>query len=287
MQIAHADSTAWSPVRTVRGGVIRFKYLLDGPEGSPGNFSLVLADTDVSFKSPRHRHNFDQIRVSLDGVTNYGPRQNIEVGDVVYFPEGTHYGPQDQELARKSSLAMVIQFGGASGNGYMSLRQLQEGQEKLQEKGRFDGGVFRRDPDASNTRKNQDAYEAIWEFQNGRPIEYPKPRVSDPIHFHAQNLAWAEIQGEPGAYTRDLGRFTDRNIHMYTLKVGAGARHVFPPGHQGRLLFVLEGAGQLGGESFTRYSAAHLETGEPATLTAAQETELLVLALPRFEEAHA
>lgn len=284
MQIAHSDSTAWSPVRTVRGGVIRFKYLLDGQEGAPGNFSLVIADTDVSFKSPRHRHNFDQIRVSLDGVTNYGPRENIEVGDVVYFPEGTHYGPQDQELARQSSLAMVIQFGGASGNGYMSLRQLQEGQERLQQKGRFEGGVFRREPDPANTRKNQDAYEAIWEFQNGRPIEYPKPRVSDPIHFHARNLAWTGIQGEPGTSVRDLGRFTDRNIHMYTLKVGAGARHVFVPGAQGRLLFVLEGAGQLGHECFARHSAAHLSAGEQAALTAEQETELLVLELPRFEE---
>ena len=285
MQIAHADSTAWSPVRTVRGGVIRFKYLLDGPEGSPGNFSLVIADTDVSFKSPRHRHNFDQIRVSLDGVTNYGPRENIEAGDVVYFPEGTYYGPQDQELARNSSLAMVIQFGGASGNGYMSMRQLQEGQEMLEQKGRFEGGVFRRDPGESNTRKNQDAYEAIWEFQNGRPIEYPKPRVSDPIHFHAENLPWTPVEGGGGACARDLGSFTDRNIHMYTLKVGPGALHAFPPSGQARLLFVLSGAGQLENESFRRHSAAHLGAGEQAALTAAQETELLVLALPRFEGA--
>ena len=76
MNIAHSETTPWQPTPSLRGGIIRFKTLLAGREGSPNNFSLVLADTDVSFKSPRHRHNFDQLRVTLEGSTNYGPRQN-------------------------------------------------------------------------------------------------------------------------------------------------------------------------------------------------------------------
>ena len=144
MNVAHDESTPWGPARNVRGGRIVFKELLRGAEKTPVNFSLVLADTDVTFKSPRHRHNFDQIRITLEGSTNFGPRHNIEVGDVAYFPEGTAYGPQNQELVGKASLAMVIQFGGASGNGYMSQRELFEGQERLRVFGEFEGGVFRR-----------------------------------------------------------------------------------------------------------------------------------------------
>ncbi len=92
MNIGHAETIPWGPARNVRGGRIVFKDLLQGAERTPTNFWLVIADTDATFKSPRHRHNFDQIRITLEGSTNFGPRHNIEVGDVAYFPEGTHYG---------------------------------------------------------------------------------------------------------------------------------------------------------------------------------------------------
>ena len=183
MRLAHSQTTPWVPVRGVRGGSIEFKTLLEGQEGAPDNFHLILANTDMSFKSPRHRHNFDQLRLSLAGATNFGPRRNLEEDDVAYFPEGTYYGPQNQEEVGDNSLAMVIQFGGPSGNGYMSQRKLYEGFDKLQAEGRFEGGVFKRNSPASDGRMNQDAYEAIWEYQNGRPIEYQKPRFMDAIHF--------------------------------------------------------------------------------------------------------
>lgn len=284
MNIAHAETTPWSPVRTVRGGVIRFKNLLDGREGTPTNFSLVLADTDVTFKSPRHRHNFDQIRITLEGSTNYGPRENIDVDDVVYFPEGTYYGPQDQELVKASSLAMVIQFGGASGSGYMSQRQLFEGQEKLKAFGRFEGGVYKRNDPAPQERRNQDAFEAVWEFQHGRPVEYPKPRLTQPVHFRAGNVPWQPLADHAGVHLRELGRFSERDIHLYTLKLEAGATYAMPQVGQERLLFVLRGSGRFGGGGeWLKHSAAHLQADETCELQAQEATELLVLTLPRFE----
>src|ERR1051325_2641690 len=161
MNVAHAETTPWGPARSVRGGRIVFKELVRGEEKTPTNFSLVLADNDVTSKSPRRRHNLDQTRIPLEGSTSFGPRHNIEVGDVAYFPEGTHYGPQNQELVKAPSVAMVIQFAGASGQGYMSQRQLFEGQHQLKALGRFEAGVFRRNEPAEDGRKNQDAYEAV------------------------------------------------------------------------------------------------------------------------------
>jgi quercetin dioxygenase-like cupin family protein len=283
MNIAHDESTPWGPARNVRGGRIVFKELLRGEEKTPTNFSLVLADTDVTFKSPRHRHNFDQIRITLEGSTNFGPRHNIEVGDIAYFPEGTAYGPQNQELVGKGSVAMVIQFGGASGNGYMSQRQLFEGQEQMRAFGDFEGGVFRRKAAAPDGRMNQDAYEAIWEHQNGRPVEYPKPRMTEPVHFRAANLPWIEVPGQPRVQWKELGSFTERNVRLGCLRLDAGATFSAEPQPQEQIVFVTEGSGRFGsGETWSRYTAAHLAANEAPSMTADTATEALVLFLPRF-----
>ena len=61
MRLAHSETTPWTPVPPVRGGTIEFKTMLEGDENTPDNYQLLLANTDVSFKSPRHRHNFDQL----------------------------------------------------------------------------------------------------------------------------------------------------------------------------------------------------------------------------------
>ncbi len=282
MNVAHAETTPWGPARSVRGGRIVFKELLRGEERTPTNFSLVLADTDVTFKSPRHRHNFDQIRITLEGSTNFGPRHNIEVGDVAYFPEGTHYGPQNQELVGAASLAMVIQFGGAAGHGYMSQRQLFEGQERLRVYGDFEGGVFRRKAAAPDGRMNQDAYEAIWEYQHGRPAEYPKPRMTEPVHFRAAHLPWVEVNG-PGVYWKELGSFSERNIRIACLKLEADAVYQPEPQPQEQILFIIEGAGRFGsGERWARHSAVHLHASEAPSMTATAATEALILFLPRF-----
>jgi hypothetical protein len=283
MNIAHDETTPWGPARSVRGGRIVFKELLRGEENMPTNFSLVLADTDVNFKSPRHRHNFDQIRVTLEGSTNFGPRHNIEVGDVAYFPEGTHYGPQNQELVGKGSLAMVIQFGGASGSGYMSQRQLFDGQEQLRAFGDFEGGVFRRKAAAPDGRMNQDAYEAIWEYQNRRPVEYPKPRMTEPVHFRAAGLPWVDVHGQRGVRWKELGSFTERNIRVGCLRLDAGAQYSPEPRPQERIVFIHEGAGHFGsGERWSKHTAIHLDANEAPAMTSAAPTEALILFLPRF-----
>ncbi|MGO4394435.1 hypothetical protein AB4Z46_24040 [Variovorax sp. M-6] len=283
MKIARVETHAWSAPRTLRGGFLRFKYLLEGEEGSPDNFALTVVDTDQSFKSPRHRHNFDQIRVTLSGSTNYGPKQNIAVGDVAYFPEATYYGPQDQELVGSASVAMVIQFGGASGNGYMSARQMLEAQQRLQSAGRFEGGVFHREAPAQGERKNQDSYEATWEEHNGRQLEYPAPRLTDPVHFRADNIPWVPVRGAEGTYSKELGVFTERNVRLGAIRLEAGARYTLPLVQQGRLLFFTTGTGKIcTTDSWSAHSAVHLCAGETMDLSAENTSEALILAMPYF-----
>lgn len=283
MRLAHAETTPWTIVRPVRGGTIEFKTLLEGKEHTPDNYQLLLANTDISFKSPRHRHNFDQVRYSLQGSTNFGVKRNLEEGDLAYFPEGTYYGPQDQESVGAHSLAMVIQFGGPSGNGYMSKRQMDEGFDQLQAEGRFEGGVFRRHTPAADGRVNQDAYEAIWEHQNGRTIQYSKPRFLDPVHFRESNFEWLPVQGQPGVACKDIGHFTERGVGVTFLRLDAGARHVLPALQQTQILFVKSGEGRIGSDgTWSQHTAVHVDAGESPELEATSTSEVLVLRLPRL-----
>ena len=114
MKIANAETTPFTPPPPSRGGRIDFKTLLEGRPGALNNYQLLLADTDISFKSPRHRHNFEQLRYSVKGATHTGDDCVIQEGELAYFPEGCYYGPQDQSRCGHNSLTMVIQFGGPS-----------------------------------------------------------------------------------------------------------------------------------------------------------------------------
>jgi hypothetical protein len=74
-------------------------------------------------------------------------------GTFGYFPEGAAYGPQSSE---GRSATAVLQFGGASGGGYLSRQEVEAGREALRKFGSFDGGVFRRNDDGEG-RRNTDA----------------------------------------------------------------------------------------------------------------------------------
>ena len=283
MRVAQSESTPWGPARSGRGGVIRFKTLLEGEEGTPANYQLLLADTDVSFKSPRHRHNFDQLRYSLDGSTNIGPKRDLEAGDLAYFPEGTYYGPQDQQEIGKPSLSMVVQFGGPSGNGYMSIGQYDAGLKQLESAGDFEAGVYRRHRPAADGRINQDSYEAIWEQQNGRPIEYQKPRFMDPIHFREPNFEWRAVAGLEGVATKDIASFTERGVRVGFVRLDAGARYSLPAEPRLQLLFVKEGRGEFGdGLRWSTHTAVELAPGECIDMAATEPTVAVVLRFPLF-----
>src|SRR5579863_10670612 len=151
-----------------RGGGLATKLLLAGEEGTKENFRLTLGRDRGGHQNPRHHHNFDQIRLSLQGSLSITPEKELEEGWVGYFPEGTWYGPQAPAKAER--ITLVLQFGGASGQGFISTRQMQQGFAELSRVGEFTGGVFRRSDGAG--RKNQDAFEAIWEHVSGRRLAY-------------------------------------------------------------------------------------------------------------------
>ena len=117
MRIVHGDQIEEKiRIHQHRQGMFRYRTVAAGEPGTPGNFILEMVRTTDDFFSPRHKHNFDQFRYQLEGEFDFDRNGKMTPGIIGYFPEGTPYGPQSSSV---SSLTLVLQFGGASGNGLL------------------------------------------------------------------------------------------------------------------------------------------------------------------------
>ena len=61
------DLPLQKPSSTARGG-LEYYRILEGKPGDPGNFMLLLSATLPGYYSPRHKHNFEQIRFKVDQI---------------------------------------------------------------------------------------------------------------------------------------------------------------------------------------------------------------------------
>ncbi|MDA1327006.1 MAG: hypothetical protein O3C34_19985, partial [Proteobacteria bacterium] len=172
MQIANGNRIRWRQNKANVRGNLAIKKLLVGQPGTPENYLCNIARSAGDYGSPRHRHNFDQLRLLLDGKLPVTPRRSMMPGQIGYFPEGTYYGPQVDDGTGWT--IMIVQFGGASGEGFLSADEALAAKTSLAQEGDFQGGVFRRK--SGPGKRNQDSYEAVWEHANGRKLAYPKPR---------------------------------------------------------------------------------------------------------------
>ena len=258
----------------LRQGVIKACRLVEGDPG-PGNFALRLVNIAGDFMSPRHRHNFDQIRMQLEGTYDYGPDGTFTSGSVGYFPEGVYYGPQ---TSSGDTWNLLLQFAGASGSGYTSEAEGNRAAEALKAKGSFDKGVYtwyRED----GKKVNQDAYEAVWEHVHGRKLEYPKPRYEKPVFLRADRFEWRPVPGLPGVARKPLGVFTECEASICLYRLASGATLPLS-GHA--LYFVLSGGGQIGAAPVARNTPCHLSATDTGTLEATEALDLVQLGLPRL-----
>ncbi|NUO72058.1 MAG: hypothetical protein HOQ10_05010 [Frateuria sp.] len=260
-----------------RAGVFHSQSLLHGPEGTPENFYLQLSHLHNDFFSPRHRHNFDQVRVQLLGDASFTRDGVMRAGTIGYFPEGVFYGPQENAGESKT---LVLQFGGASGSGYISEARFQQGVEELRRFGTFDKGVFHREKEDGG-RKNQDAYEAVWEHIHGRRMEYSASEHAAPVFMDPRDFAWQDEPGAAGVRRKLLGVFSARKLRISILGLDAGASASLAPSS---IAFVLAGSGRAGGQQWRQH--ATLRTSETAeAIVATEPSEVLELHIPHLERA--
>jgi len=267
MDIVHASRIQWGEnLAAHRHGAMAHKILFEGEEGSPDNFLLVLAREGADYFSPRHRHAWDQVRYCLEGSVPIGRDSSVGAGEVAYFPEGVPYGPQQDGPDR---IELLLQFGGASGQGYLSAAQMRRAREELSRDGAFEGGVYRR------AGKNQDAYEAIWQHVTGKPLDYPRPRYEAPIVMRPGGFDWHRTND--GVEQKFVGLFFERGLVLKFVRIAAGAAAVADADARMYLIFVCEGEGRCGGEPFAPGTAIRLAPGEAAAFTAETDCELFVI----------
>jgi hypothetical protein len=275
MKVVQTDDIPLKRGLEYRGGMFHSRIMLEGTPGTLDNFQLSFGQMGGDFNSPRHRHNFEQIRYQLEGLLDYGRDGKLAAGMVGYFPEAVYYGPQSQD-PEISCKTIVLQFGGASGSGYLSQTEVRAGMEALRGEGEFKDGVFRR-PAEVEGKRNMDGYQAIWEHANGRHMVYPKPRYPQPIFMDPTNYEWVPVAGSPGVTEKLLGVFTERRTEAGFFRLDAGARFTA----RGKGVYVAtRGAGTVGTEPLRTLTTIYLDGGETVEIVAQEPVELLHLGLP-------
>ena len=203
--ICDTNEMPFEEVRRGRVHMIRRKRLpLD--TGIPGvTMEYSLSVVPDGYFTPRHRHNFDQIRYTLSGIQSTG-LGDLAAGECGYFPEGSYYGPQKQEGECE---CLVLQFQGASGEHLLSNEEMNATYEKLiKAGGKFENGVYKGfKPDGSP--KNKDSYEAIWEAHEGRELTFRRRATATPVMMLRKNYRFWPDRKHPGVETKHLGTFSE------------------------------------------------------------------------------
>jgi hypothetical protein len=256
-----------------RGGTFFSRTMVEGEPGTPGNFKFSLSELGTDYSGPRHRHNFDQFRFALEGESDYGQDGTLKAGMLGYYPEGVHYGPQ---VNKTTITNVVLQFGGASGSGYLLPREVKAGMEELKAHGEFKDGVFHRHEGQSGKR-NMDAYQAIWEHVHGREMVYPQGRYHKPIFMDSASYQWAPVRGAKGVSEKLFGVWTERRIEAGLIRLDPGARHEL---HGRGVFLVLSGAGTCEGQPLRKFTTVYLDQDERTILAASETLELLHYGLP-------
>lgn len=273
------DLLDWQPYPGQRVGSTQYKCLLRGEAGAADNYELFMTHYGSGgSQSPRHRHNFDQFRWAVKDPLNFSADRNIPSGQLGYFPEGAHYGPQ---RSSEGNEMLILQFGGASGHGYLHNNQLMQGTGELKEIGEFNKGVFTY-YDTTGRKFNKDAYEAVWEHVSKRKIEYPTPRFDVPIIINPEAYNWTASE-DSGTQVRHFGTFNERGTSAFQYRFGEGSTCKLSAEPNKRLLIVLSGSLIIEDKRYGPLSAIEIMAGSEGSLHASEETQLLGIGLPSFQ----
>jgi hypothetical protein len=279
MRVGEVQSSPVNRVGTMRDGVLEQKYLLQGEEDSPNNYLLNVGHTGGGgWTTPRHRHTFDQVRYVLKGSYPIAKGVVMNEGTIGYFPESVHYGPQERPEGLEM---MVCQFGGASGQGFLSPQRREAANAVLARKGEFKNGIYTY-TDENGVRHNMDGSEACYMEATGKKSVYSKPRYDGFMIMDPAAYEWVP-GGTPGVYTKWLGTFTERNTRLGLIRVDAGG--TFSGGLQDsiELLFLSKGAVSLNGRDYGPRTAFEFRAHEgPLAIKAKETSEFLCIVLPRF-----
>jgi hypothetical protein len=261
-----------------RVGSFRYKELGEGTPGTPGNYNLRLVWSETDFFSPRHMHNFDQVRVQMQGTFRFDADGTMKPGVAAYFPEGTPYGPQ---TSQQDTVQLVMQIGGPSGAGYLSEAQRVAAVAALAVAGAFrDGKYFAPGKDGTG---GTDGFQAAWEHAQGRKMVYPTMRLQKPLFTNPEAFGWTAVADRTGAARKQLWRFGSDTVGLDMVRLDAGASvDIAGPVS----CFIEHGAGTVHSDGadhdYAAYDTVHAASGEAVTWIATAGSVLIVFVHPQF-----
>src|SRR5258708_2050896 len=158
MEVIPTEELEWKTVvANARVGEVENKYIREG-EILPG--VGYAADCyhyvrgEHVFTVPRHHHDFEQIRISMTGVQDFGQGQVTEEGWIAYFPAGAYYGPERIDGAS----IFQIQWS----DFWVSRAAHSRAFAELSEKGEFRDGKYSW-TDENGVARTKDGLNVIWE----------------------------------------------------------------------------------------------------------------------------
>ena len=259
MKIVQGDELEWVRGLEYRGGTFHYRNLMEGTAGTIDNFQLSMGRNDKDFVSPRHRHNFEQFRFQLEGDLNFARDGIMTPGMVGYFPEGTSYGPQTSE---GTATTFVLQFGGSSGQGYLSRKEVKQGMDALRTTGTFDGGIYRRN-EGEPGKRNMDGFQAIWEHGQRPAAAIPEAALRQAGDDGPGGLRVGRRRRISRACTRSCSACSPSGAPKRGLfRLDAGATLT---GSGRGVYLAYRGGGRVDGQPLRPLTTVFLERGETAS----------------------
>lgn len=274
MDVLHCKEMPWGESLVAQRGAVEgmaHKLLFQGDEHSPDNYMLVMSNEPKEFFSPRHRHAWDQIRYCLKGKIPISKGVFIEEGEIGYFPESTRYGPQE---GGEDRIVLLLQFGGASRNGFIGPQILAEARLEMEQSGSFENGVYSTSNDGR--RVNTDAYEAVWRHVKAGSLEYAPAIFKAPIIVNPENIPW-RAAAEGNWMERSAGSYPHRGLDIRFLLVSEDAPCELPGRDEIRFLFVKEGECLANGVELREWSVVRLQPFESVHLETSSSANVLLI----------
>ena len=194
---------------------------------------------------------------------NVGDGVRLREGQLGYFTEGAPYGPQDDPLEPSKPgerMHLTLQFGGATGYGYLGPKRLRACRNELRRDGEFVDVFYRR-----HDGKTQNGLDAVWQHAFGTKSAVSEAAISGAIIMDPNSFRWLPNADAPGVESKHLGTFTERGVWAEILRLHPGASLTPNRVDARRLLFVLSGSGTIDGAEITHHSAIQLDRGEART----------------------
>ncbi|MCG8442932.1 MAG: hypothetical protein MI723_14105 [Caulobacterales bacterium] len=277
MKLVAADTIAWREVSQHRAESPLFRRLIQGEPGALDNFEFSQVKVESAYYTPRHKHNFDQVRIMLEGEFDYGGGVQRE-GMIGYFPAGTPYTQQ----ATTASVTLLLQVGAACRQGYLGYDDVEEVAARLAARGAFEDGIYVW-TDEQGVARRRDGYEAVYQEARGEAPDYPRPRFLGPVIMNPAAVA-ALPDAERGGATRRLGVFNEYGLALSVREAAPGETLTLAPAPgQRALAYCVSGAGRTGeGAAAGAGLAIDLLRGEALSVTADASLSFLQIDLPDF-----